>query len=273
MNMSKAWRLITGKAGSGHEAVGQNGGGFTLIELLVVIAIIAILAAMLLPALAKSKQQAQMISCVNNQKQLTLAWTSYASDYGGVLVENNPLGSPEYVAGHAWILGDMHLLPDATNLNDITRGKLYPYCPNVGIYHCPAATVDTNLVPFTIQVRNVSLSGQMNSAYAVDAIYPPYLKEADILYPPPARALTFIDEAPSSIDDGYFAIDVVKREWQNFPAIWHFRGDNLSFADGHAEHWPWYERHTLTIPGYFYPALYPMDRDFDRLAAAYATPR
>jgi len=192
----------------------------------------------------------------------------YADDNLGILVENGPADS------NAWINPTQSLQTEmgATNLNDIIAGKLFHYCPNVGIYSCPSATPDPLLHPPTIQVRNVSLSGQMNGIFVTDENHPPNVKESDILFPLPARALTFIDEAPWSIDDGYFALEVVPRVWQNAPAIWHFTGDNLSFADGHAEHWSWYEQHTLTIPGYYYPALYPTDKDFDRLAAAYTYP-
>jgi len=244
-------------------------GGFTLIELLVVIAIIAILAGLLLPVLSRAKAAGLRTACLSNHKQLTTAWKLYADENGGVLVENGVSDM------NAWIqpIPTLKSPTGATNLLTILKGKLYPYCPNVNIYHCPAATPYLGLTPPVLQVRNVSLSGQMNGLQGIDAIYPPNVKEADIMYPPPALAFTFIDEAPASIDDGYFAVDVVRRLWQNFPATWHSSGCNLSFADGHAEKWNWAEPHTLTLSSYYIPAQTPSDRDFDRMCAAYATPR
>jgi len=112
----------------------QDKRGFTLIELLVVIAIIAILAAMLLPALARAKLKAQSITCVSNQKQVSLAWIMYAGDYSDAMVPNW-LGD-----SRAWIdgtVGSVHELPGATNLTAIRNGLLYRYSPNDGIYRCP----------------------------------------------------------------------------------------------------------------------------------------
>jgi prepilin-type N-terminal cleavage/methylation domain-containing protein/prepilin-type processing-associated H-X9-DG protein len=258
----------------------QRRQAFTLIELLVVIAIIAILAALLLPVLSKSKDQAATTKCLSNLKQLTLAWTIYAGDNNGVLVENNPLGSPAYISGKAWILGDMQSLPDATNIADVTSGRLFPYSASAGIYKCPA-----DVIPYAIgpkrydRTRSYSIGGQMNSDYPIDAQFPCNVKESDIRHPPPSKALVFVDEAAWSIDDGYYAININLREWQNMLAARHDHGLTLSFADGHTEHWTWYDAATLRLANYNGPAVddpynasaVPCPHDFPRVANAYAT--
>jgi prepilin-type processing-associated H-X9-DG protein len=122
------------------------------------------------------------------------------------------------------------------------------------------------------------MSGQMNgqtgapNSGGLDNYAAPNVKETDIMHPPPARAMVFIHESDITIDDGYFAIDVVSREWQNVPATLHINGNNLSFADGHGEHWTWLLAHTINLNNYNENALSPTDVDFDRLAAAYSTP-
>ncbi len=252
--------------------------GFTLIELLVVIAIIAILAALLLPALARAKAQGLSTECMSNEKQLTLAWLSYANDNKGYLVPNSPTAADgDGNAGVAWVYGDVSLTgatpADVFNITNLEKSLLYPYNPNVGIYRCPAEiTVYTVGAQTGYRVRNYSISGQMNGVTAEANYSPPAVKESAILYPPPARALVFIHESDYTIDDGYFAIDVATRSWQNLPSVIHINGDNLSFADGHAEHWTWYLQNTLTATQYSTTPLFPTDRDFDRVAAAYSTP-
>jgi prepilin-type N-terminal cleavage/methylation domain-containing protein len=254
--------------------------GFTLIELLVVIAIIAILAAMLLPALAKAKAQGLSTNCLANEKQLQLAWLSYANDNKGLLVPNSPGAvDADGTDGFAWVYGDMQTTADLLNVTNIQKGLLFPYTGNPKIYQCPAETkLFTYAGKTGNMVRNYSMGGQMNGEDNLNNYTTFCVKETDIQHRPPSRAMVFIHENDNTIDDGYFAIDVVPRVWQNVPATLHINGDNLSFADGHAEHWTWLLAHTLNLNNLSIalapnvPALSPRDVDFDRVAAAYSTP-
>jgi len=226
--------------------------GFTLIELLVVIAIIAILAALLLPALSKAKTKGQSIACVSNLHQLDLAWIMYADDNNGMLVPNWILDSRAWIDGTK---GDVSTPTGATNLAAVKQGLLFKYNPNVGVYVCPAAIQGPSHAPIPRVVRNYSLEGRMGGASDADAArygvpsttwvlgaaYPQYQKMVEIQKPTPAEAMTFVDESIETVDDGYFAVNYTDHatDWQNSPTVRHGKSGVLAFADGHSERWRW----------------------------------
>lgn len=243
---------------------------FTLIELLVVIAIIAILAAMLLPSLAKAKLQAEGISCINHLKQLTLAAMLYGNDNADAIVPNLLNDT------NAWVGGSVVTLPGATNLTDIRNAKLFTYNRTAHIYQCPSDKLPVNGASVQ-RVRSYSLSGMMgvNSPGVPGSVHPGIpenLKFTSVKTPGPAQALFFVDEqcdpkdsspSGSSIDDGYFAINVTDPNlalWRNSPASRHGNAGQFSFADGHSQKWRWLDRRTKFLKGIDVIGTSPTDR-------------
>jgi prepilin-type N-terminal cleavage/methylation domain-containing protein len=208
---------------------------FTLIELLVVIAIIAILAAMLLPALARAKAKAQAVYCMNNQKQLTLAWMLYADD-------NNGHVPPNMSGGGGWVEGWLDFTSnnrDNTNVLYLRNAKIGPYTKDVGIYKCPADKYDC--IEFGVhmpRVRSVSMNAYIGvadkngvPAQSPDPGYYMYQKMADIVHPPPVQLWVFVDEHPDSINDGWLVnFFPVSASWTDLPASYH--GGACGIVDG-----------------------------------------
>jgi prepilin-type N-terminal cleavage/methylation domain-containing protein len=247
---------------------GGGGKAFTLIELLVVIAIIAILAAMLLPALAQAKRKAQATSCLNNLKQLTLAALIYAGDFNDAIPPNRAATLDSWVPGGTAAF-DVTALPGATNIANITAALLYPYNKSTGIYQCPG---DRDLIAGAAapRVRNYSLNGMMgdNGGFGPDT-HPGIqenLKFSLIRQPGPSDSSFFIDEQSSagtaanqtSIDDGFFAVDsggpgshttYNSQIWRNVPSCRHGNFSQMSFADGRADKLKWTVGSTRTLMG------------------------
>jgi prepilin-type processing-associated H-X9-DG protein len=210
----------------------------------VVIAIIAILAAMLLPALSKAKIRAQETACKNNLKQLQLCWVMYADDNTDHLAAN--LKDSE--SANTWVPGDVAINPDVTNITLLQQGLLYPYNKSVGIYRCPGDQ-RPNPQSGQITVRSYSMNCYMNGSdvgASHDSLtgYFVNVKLSQVRTPPPSLAFVFLDESPNTIDDGQFGLSPAGQNntvntWLNYPTARHNNASGFSFADGHAESFKW----------------------------------
>jgi len=243
--------------GNRHSGGGRRR-GFTLIELLVVIAIIGILAALLMTALARAKDQARNVNCLSNLKQLATCLHLYVLDNNDFLVPNNSVVGIDSTGIVSTADNSVSWLPDLDapielDPSNIVNGLLFPYNKSLPIYHCPAdqsvlQTPDGTLLP-QLRWRSYNMSQSVNGIPAITAMYfpgiPSWSKFTQIHAPVPSALFVLIDESSGSIldaefgnppvDSPYYSPDI----WWDLPSSRHMQGGNLSFADGHVEHWRW----------------------------------
>jgi prepilin-type N-terminal cleavage/methylation domain-containing protein/prepilin-type processing-associated H-X9-DG protein len=225
----------------------KNSSAFTLIELLVVIAIIAILAAMLLPALAKAKQKAQGIQCMNNNRQFVLAWLMYSTDNNDRICPTAGTANP---GDPNWCRGRMDIDAEAVNETFIQQGLLWPYVKTLKLYKCPADPKVTTGNPRRPTLRSMSMNAWLNPPAGqpdggLSASGRRFRKQSDISGRiSPATLWVVLDENDKTINDSWFVVSASPtgangNTWVDVPGSYHNKAGGLAFADGHAEIKKW----------------------------------
>jgi type II secretory pathway pseudopilin PulG len=240
------------------ETIRPKQGAFTLIELCVVIATVAVLAAVLLPALAGTRTDMQTVQARNNLRQLTAGWTMYAGDNRDKLATNAGLSEqsansndPRFQPGGAWSQwcpGRMNMNNEAWSTDWIKVGEVYPYVNDPAVYHDPS---DRSRWPLGasyghLRVRSFSMNCWLNplpsadwnsiKGYTGTNMLRVFRKLSSIDIPGGTSQLwIFISEEPTTINDGLFVCDPHLEQWVDLPATCDGGGSCISYADGHVD--------------------------------------
>ncbi len=258
--------------------------GFTLLELLVVIGIIGILSALLLPAIARAKNSGQVTSCLNNLRQLQLAWTMYADDHDGRLVRNDYVIGNPHPSRASWVQGRLDYSPTNpanTNSGIFLDGSLSlfaPYIPTAKVYRCPsdrsAVRINGELQS---RVRSYGMNWSLSSERTIEVTA--IRRFAEIQQPSPAQMFVFIDQHPDYISDIHFHMSLAsggQAFFQDLPSANHNGSGTLTYADGHAERRKWVDQRTKPEVKYRnLPAtviMSPNNEDIAWLQERYAAP-